>query len=102
MIPIIVNKDEYWMFHVTSMEGAWLLQKITRMVQTKDEQAVVMGHSGDMPVMFLKRTVFTAQDISKVIGIPPEKLEANTGPIKIGVKPVEGLPEPTVPGYGEA
>lgn len=102
MIPVI-NKEEYWMFRVKDMEWVYVLGKYAKAVEpAKGDVHVASGQDGAGPLYFMKRSYFGPEVISKMTGLSMEKLATIKGPIKLSIKPEDGLPIPTVDYWGEA
>lgn len=107
VIPVNVpglNLEEYWQIQALSIEWLFVLDKLNKSVKAKpeDKHCLLGMGMGNQTIYFLKKSFFPVEVMMKATGLTKDQLEGHVGIIQLKSKPVEGFPEATVPGWGEA
>lgn len=101
-----LNSKNYWIIQPIGVEGQFLTTKIMKLYYDNINQAdghvvIASTRTDQWPIYYLRKTMMTSEQLSKIIGNPPADLEKGKM-VKLFVKTPEGLPKPTVQGWGEA
>jgi hypothetical protein len=99
---IDIDQKDYWLIRTSAVEWLYLIRKIIRTDKTKPphENFVVLIRDKSWLYM-LKRAVFAKELLMATLGVTADQLEP--GKVFVLDPPSNvGLPEPTVPYYGEA